>query len=151
MPASLVGERDLNPEPMGSGTRNAYAERIKKLAGLSHAQDVHGNPTPKIIKLTPAALDCLDAFRGEIEPQLAEGGALRSIGDWANKLAGAVVRLAAILHYAAHPTPHEISEIPAQAIKDAIAIGRYLIPHAQAAYAEMGADPEMEDARRLLR
>jgi hypothetical protein len=63
-----------------------------------------------------------------------------------------VVRLAAVLHYAARSdAPNSIQEIPAEAVKSAILIGRYLIPHAQAAHAEMGADPEIEDARKLLR
>lgn len=33
----------------------------------------------------------------------------------------------------------------------AITIGRYLIPHARAAFAEMGADAQIENAKRLLR
>ena len=33
----------------------------------------------------------------------------------------------------------------------AISIGRHLIPHAQACYAAMGADPEIEAARYVLR
>jgi hypothetical protein len=87
----------------------------------------------------------------EIEPQLAEDGALRSVADWANKLAGAVARLAAILHYAEKSfEPNSILEIPAKAVQDAIKIGRYLIEHAKAAYSEMGCDPEIEDARKLL-
>jgi hypothetical protein len=150
MPISLVGGRDLNPEQMSDGTRQAYAERIKKLAALTHDEDEHKKPIPKIVELTCDALGCLDAFRAEIEPQLGEGGALRPIGDWANKLAGVVVRIAAILHYAEAPAPHTILQIPALAIERAIKIARYLIPHAQAAYAEMGIDPEIEAARKLL-
>jgi hypothetical protein len=107
---------------------------------------------PRVVNLSADARGYLTAFMDEIEPQLAEGGALRPIGDWANKLAGAVARIATVLHYAEKSfEPNSIMEIPAKAVQDAIKIGQYLIPHALAAYSEMGADPEIEDARKLLR
>jgi hypothetical protein len=74
------------------------------------------------------------------------------MADWAGKLAGAVVRIAGLLHMAEHaddsaPWGHSISE--ATFIR-AVRIGEYAIPHAQAAYALMGADPTIEDARYVL-
>ncbi len=151
LPKSLVGRRNSTPEALNPEAVNQYSQHVKKLAALEKEKDKEGNSAPKVVDLSADARDYLTAFMDELEPQLAEGGALRPIADWANKLAGAVVRLAAILHYSEHDAPHAISEIPAKAIKDAIKIGRYLIQHAQAAYVEMGADPEIQDARKLLR
>jgi len=151
LPVSLVGRRNSTPPPLSLEAQRTYSARVKRLAAIESAQDKDGEPAPKIVPLSADARDYLTAFMDEIEPQLGEGGELRSIADWANKLAGAVVRIAAILDYAGHAAPCTISEIPATAIKAGITIGRYLIPHAQAAYAEMGADLEIEDARSLLR
>ncbi|MCI0348690.1 MAG: DUF3987 domain-containing protein, partial [Acidobacteriales bacterium] len=108
---------------------------------------------PLTLYLTREADDYLEAFEQEIEPQLAETGELGNMTDWAGKLAGAALRLSGLLHlaecsYSFTPFPSQVS---AETMKRAIAIGRYLIPHAQAAYAEMGADPEIEAARYVLR
>jgi len=152
LPPSLVGRRKSTPEPLSEEAQRTYAKRIKTLAALSKREGDDGELTAKVVTLSADARDYLTAFMEEIEPQLAEGGALRSVADWANKLAGAVVRLAAVLHYAARSdAPNSIQEISAEAVKDAINIGRFLIPHARADYAEMGADPQIEDARKLLR
>jgi hypothetical protein len=152
MPKSLVGRRNSKPEPLTDEAKSTYSKRVKKLAELHKVED-GGKFVAREIGLSKDARDYLTQFMEEIEPQLGEGGKLRPIADWANKLAGEVVRLSAILHYAEKSDSDldTISEIPSKAIKDAIKIGRYLIPHTQAAYAEMGADPQIEGARKLLR
>jgi hypothetical protein len=146
MPKSLVGRRNSNPKPLTDEAKDTYSQRVNKLATKL---------VPREITLSKDGRDYLTQFMDDIEPQLGEGGKLRPVADWANKLAGAVVRISAILHYAeksdSESDPNTISEIPAEAVKAAIKIGRYLIPHAQAAYAEMGADPQIEGARKLLR
>jgi hypothetical protein len=152
LPPSLVGRRKSTPEPLSEEAQSEYSRRIKTLAAISKIEAEDGKREPSLVRLSAEARDYLTAFMEEIEPQLAEGGELRAVGDWANKLAGAVVRLAAILHFAERSfDPMSVREIPAKAIKSAIKIGRYLIPHAQAAYAQMGADPEIEDAKYVLR
>jgi hypothetical protein len=152
LPKSLVGRRKSTPEPLSDEAQHTYTKRVKTLAGLSKVVKESGELEPKIVKLSADARDYLTAFMDEIEQELREGGELRPIADWATKLAGAVARLATILHYAEHSfEPNSISEIPAMAVSRAIKIGRYLIPHARAAYAEMGADIEIEKARHLLR
>jgi hypothetical protein len=42
-------------------------------------------------------------------------------------------------------------EISGDTLDRAIRIGRYLIPHARAAFAEIGADPTVEEAKHVLR
>ncbi len=72
------------------------------------------------------------------------------MSDWAGKLVGAIARLAGILHIATdvrvdcQQFPKIIS---AETLLAAIDIGMYLIPHAQSAYLEMGADPIIADAK----
>ena len=87
---------------------------------------------------------------------LGVDGDLSNIGDWGGKLAGGALRLAGILHLAQHADSFNLNgkwpaEVSADTMKNAIKIAEYLIPHAQAAYAEMGADSKIEDAKFLLR
>jgi len=73
--------------------------------------------------------------------------------DWAGKLVGAVGRTAGILHMALladTPAPWA-TPISQGTVENAIRIGRYFIPHAQAAFAEMGADAVVEQAKTILR
>src|SRR5262249_19231266 len=72
---------------------------------------------------------------------------------WAGKLAGAVVRIAGILHAAENiPTKTAVpAAIPSETVARAVSLARdYLIPHALAAFGLMGADKRTEDARRVV-
>lgn len=152
IPKSLVGRRNITPEPLSDEGRNTYAKRIKTLAALGKMLSGDGDMAPRVVRLSRDGLGYLTAFAEEIEPKLAEGAELYPIADWANKLTGAVVRIAAILHYGDNSlSPNNVPDIPPDTVKRAIKIGRYLIPHALAAYAEMGADPQIESAKHLLR
>ena len=105
-----------------------------------------------MLYLTAEANALLKQFETELEPQLADDRAVGTMADWAGKLAGAVVRIAGILHLAVHAQnlAHWPERVSSEAMLRAITIGRYLIPHARAAYAEMGADIQIENARHLL-
>ena len=74
------------------------------------------------------------------------------MGDWAGKLVGAACRIAGIFHgliNARSGNPAQ-TQIDVETMLGAIAIGEYLIPHAKAAFFEMGADPAIDAARRIL-
>ncbi len=91
-------------------------------------------------------------FEAELEPRLSELGELGGMSDWGGKLVGAVMRIAGILHLAEHvadPAPWRLP-IAESTLERAVTVGRYLIPHATAAYAAMGADPQLEGAKYLL-
>jgi replicative DNA helicase len=98
-------------------------------------------------------------FADWLEPQLAEdGGELSHIADWASKLRGGVLRIAGLLHmaeYISYMAPHnshnsQNAEIGESTLARAIAIAQYLILHARAAFAEIGADPSVVAARKVL-
>ena len=79
-------------------------------------------------------------------------GDLGQMTDWAGKLVGAVARLTGIFHMVEHAdtsTPWE-RLIRQDSVERAIVLGHYLIQHARAAYAEMGTDPIMADAKHML-
>ena len=93
-------------------------------------------------------------FKAWVEPQLGTYGAFHSLADWANKLPGAVLRVAGLLHMAesaAYNSYNSYNPISDATMARAIRFAQYLIPHALAAYAEIGADPAVEGARLVLR
>lgn len=152
LPVSTLGKRKIAPEPLSQKVRKKYNDSIKALAQLEPAYTPSGEPAPRMLYLTPEADGLLREFEAELEPQLADDGVLGMMTDWAGKLAGAIVRIAGILRLAQEVenlTP--FPKVDIESVRRAISIGRYLIPHARAAYAEMGADPQIENAKRVLR
>jgi hypothetical protein len=152
LPESRLGGRKARPKPVSDEARRIYERHLIRLAAIKPIQTADGDE-PHLLRLSREADDCLAAFQEEIEPKLAEGGEYAALRDWAGKLAGAVVRIAGLLHLADHAAiaPGFPVEVSAETVKRALMVGRYLIPHAQAAYSEMGADPEIEAARHVLR
>lgn len=152
-PANTVGNRKIKPEPLENAVKAEFKRKVKSLAGISKEMDDESRPRPRLLSLTPQADNALARFEEEIEPSLAEDGELGTIADWAGKLAGAILRISGILklaEYAENLLDFDW-KVDAETVKQAIEIGRYLVPHAQAAFAEMGADPLVEDAKHLLR
>ena len=154
LPPSMVGHRETRPKPMSPAVRSTYERSILALLALPAGTDADGHPTPHVLRLDPAAEAEIDAFGAWLEPQMAPGAALSNITDWAGKLAGAVVRIAGIFHMAKQASTKEPWSAPVDAdtMRAAVRLAEeYLIPHAQAAYGVMGAQPEIEGARRILR
>lgn len=147
LPPSLVGARDTEPPPVPEAVRDAYAALLTALLDL---------PLPAVshrLILDARAAARFRAYVRDVEPQLGEFGRLGDMADWGGKLAGAVARLAGLLHlatFADHPTPWD-EPIDAATLDAAIRLGDYLIPHALAAAAAMGADAGAADARYLAR
>jgi replicative DNA helicase len=154
LPESLLGRREIRPPSMPAQIRTQYQRAIEKLAALPVRQDSAGLVLAHELRLSREAQRALEELERWLEPQLAPTGELASMTDWAGKLAGGIVRLAGLLHMASHwrdaaPAPWD-QPIGEAAVTHAIQIGRYLIAHAQAAYALMGTDPEVEQAQIVL-
>jgi hypothetical protein len=96
-----------------------------------------------ILKLAGDASVLLQAWETEIETVLGDGGAMEFIRDWGAKLAGATLRLAAVLHCMEHGPEGRIG---ATTLAAAITIARYLIPHAEAVLSRMQAQEGSADA-----
>jgi hypothetical protein len=152
MPRSLVGHRDVDPPPLPDEARDDYRDGVRALLELPFGTDENGAPAEHVVTLTREAYELWLAFSRWLEPQLAAFGALAHLADWAGKLAGAVVRIAGLFHLAdqaGKSSPWSVP-IPAATMRRAIEVGEYLCPHARAAFAEMGADPAVADARYVL-
>jgi len=153
MPESLLGHRKTITQPIKEGIRTAYFQRILKALHVQPARGSEGQPLPHPIMVDDAALDALNDFAVAVEENLRVGGAFESMRDWAGKLVGAVCRIAGILHGLTHACPPSLRnlQINLETMLGAIAIGEYLVPHAKAAFFEMGADPAIDLARKILR
>ena len=152
LPRSRVGRREVDPPPVSSPVRDEYCEKVTALLRLVPAVDSAGDPIEHVLHLSDEARGHLTRFAAWLEPRLAGAGELAEVADWASKLVGAVARIAGLLHLADHAgdTSPWATPIPVATMARAEKVGRYLIPHALAAFREMGCDKGVDDARRVL-
>ncbi len=140
-PQSWIGRREIGTAPVSDATREAYRLTVRALA------EGEGET---VLQLTGNATRSLRDWESEIESMLGDGGAMEIMRDWGAKLAGATLRLAAVLHCVEHgPT----GRIEGRTTAAAVAIARYLVPHAEAVLNMMLASEETaeDDARYVLR
>jgi hypothetical protein len=161
MPPSIVGRRAVDPPPVPETVTQAYRANMTALLELSIGTsqqgepadtDQQGEPAEEVLTLAQPAYSRWLEFAAWVEPRLADFGPLAEMADWAGKLPGAVARIAGLLHLADRADEQAPSEapIPVDTMERAIRIGRYLIPHARAAFDLMGLDPLVADARYVL-
>jgi replicative DNA helicase len=152
LPRNTLGSRDVDAPSVPEAVRDAYSVRIRRILRFPRGTDAEGAPAPHILRLTAEALETYRRFERELEPRLGDFGDLSHLTDWAGKVAGAVGRIAGLLHVADHVESYAPWETPISqdCAERAIRVGEYLIPHALAAFGKMGADPELEGAKYLL-
>jgi hypothetical protein len=148
MPETTVGRRDVDAKPVPCDVRHAYEDNIRALLELTPADG-----EPHVIAMTPEASALISEFAAILEPSLAEYGQFGFMSDWGAKLAGAVVRIAGLLHagdgVAGGREPWD-TPIGAGTVERAREIGSYLLLHARAAMRSMGTDEEIRGARHVL-
>ncbi|WP_371405262.1 YfjI family protein [Kribbella sp. NBC_00662] len=147
LPVNTVGQRDNQALPVPEDTETTYADALTTLVLLLADRE-----TPHELALTAEARQVLLEFQDWIEPRLhPRTGQLAQITDWASKLAGAVVRVAGLLHVAHTFVTGYAQPITADTIRGAEQVGRYYLDHALAVYDLMGrSDPDLDDARAVL-
>ncbi len=145
VPRSYVGYRIVGAEPVDLAVKAAYERNMESLV-LTLAEWTD----PCVITLTPEANGRLLEYERGLEPKLAPGNELGHLADWGSKLAGAVVRIAGLLHLASNFTTGYREPVSVETLTGAIEIGNYFLDHACMAVAIMGADPSVADAQALL-
>jgi|CXWL01.1.fsa_nt_gi hypothetical protein len=152
LPVNNMGRRMIEPPPLPQEVADAFKRNLQALLALPFSQDEQGKVRTELLKLSPEAAHRVTEFEAWVEPQLADHGDLGAMTDWAGKLVGLAARIAGLLHMAQHSRSAAPWDVPiaSETVETAVRIGEYLIPHARAAFALMGADPAIEDAKRLL-
>lgn len=118
-----------------------YARRIVRLV-----DDVWTNENIRTLTLTAQARKVFAEFYNQTETDKTDGGALHDVAEWAGKLCGQIIRLAACLSLYDNAAASEIGE---DAMIRSISLAPYLTAHARAAFGLMSRDGD--GGRKLLR
>ena len=146
MPESRLGYRNPTPDPMPRAARDLYAATVTALTLSLSALD-----EPRTLTFTPDAAQAVTGLLAAVEPRFRAGsGDLAHMTDWGGKLAGAIIRIAALLHLAEHVRDGWDRPVTLDTLNAATEIGDYFTHHAKAAYDTIGADPATADARAIL-
>lgn len=145
VPRSTLGTRDVRDRhPIPAKVREDYDYMVFKL--LDGMQRPIGAP-----RVLPFDADAMEAWLDlcqRIEGEIGEGGRYAHMSDWASKLPGAAARIAGLLALADHGT--SVVAVPMDAVQRAVRLTEMLIPHAEAAFALMGAADGETDAQMVL-
>jgi len=144
IPPSTVGYRETDSSPVPGAIRQRYDTSLRALAA-----SFERFAQPVTLHLGIDASELFSAWRAAIEPRRRPDAELGHIQGWASKLDGHVARIAGLLHVAETMTTGWDVPISGATMSAALEIGDYLIAHALAAFAYMGADPRLEAARRI--
>ncbi|MEU5939037.1 YfjI family protein [Micromonospora sp. NPDC047548] len=145
LPRSLAGYRLVDTEPVPEQVTTGYGHRVHDLAAtLAEWED------PAVIALTPEAGRVRLAAAQEVEAQLRPGGTLHDMREWGNKLSGATLRLAGLLHVAHHPADAWRRPIDGDRMADAVRLAEFFAAHYRAALTTIGSDAAIENARYVL-
>lgn len=153
-PRHRLGERLTGPDvpPLDAGADVRYSRALRSLLEMEpNNTDGGGSPVPHTLQLSPGATSLLHAWEAEVEKELADGGRYAAIRDWAGKMVGQTVRVAALLELsrrAEEGRPLVRAAIEPWAMEGAVRFLRALGSHALAV---LSGDLGMDARSRLLR
>ncbi|MDN5746911.1 MAG: DUF3987 domain-containing protein, partial [Nocardioidaceae bacterium] len=121
-PASKVGHRDIDPDPVPDEIAGRYANTLYRLA-----KDIRGDWGTRTLTLSSEADSARVTYAQEVERELGPGGDLAHMREWASKVVGASVRIAGLLHAA---SKHHSDIIDGNTMDAGILLARYFTSHA---------------------
>lgn len=145
LPRSLAGYRAVDTPPIPESITAGYRHRIHDLAAT-----LAGWEDPAVITLTEEAGTVRRTAAEQVEAELRPGGSLYDMREWGNKLSGATLRLAGLLHVAHHPADAWQHPIDADRMTDAVRLAEFFAAHYRAAITTIGSDTAIENARYVL-
>ena len=146
IPKSNIGTRDVRQRvPVPRAVAEGYHQAVMDLL---QGYEERGRE-PRVLTLAPDALEQWLEFSETMEKDQGEGGRFEAITDWTSKLPGHAARLAALFALAAGGL--EVAVVQRESMERALTLCRLLIPHAEAAFAMLGADDTDADALAVLR
>lgn len=144
LPVSRTGERVFDTVAVDSSARATYEERLFE---LFKAADMGSART---LYLSEAGKIQIRAWFNEVERRLVSD--LAPIKEWAGKLVGNTMRVAALYHIMTWGMDSFNHELSPETITSAIQTARYFIEHARAAFdlADYSETQEMADAKYII-
>lgn len=144
LPRSPLGYRTLEPRAVPSDVEHRYRHGVHRLLDFAPKDVIH-------LRLSAGAYSEWKEFQRAIEIQFRDGGDLQGLRDWGSKLPGATLRLAGVFHAVEQIGRVSFgAEIPEPTIVCALEFATCLISHAQAVFALMERDPNIEHAVKLV-
>ncbi|AQU78309.1 YfjI family protein [Planococcus faecalis] len=145
-PESMVGFRNSTPSPINEAVRAAYLNNMKQLME-------HDPEKPIMLTFSNEAAISEIQNREEIEIMLQDDGELGGIREWGSKLAGQIVRITGLLHFADNMDqfPNIPTDISRSTFETAKSLRSYFIAHAKEAYGVMDSTDDEKDAKYILK
>ncbi|MCE9616485.1 MAG: DUF3987 domain-containing protein [Lentisphaerae bacterium] len=147
LPAGNVGARTYQNREIAPTAKADYGRAVAALLAVPDPATPQNPTAYHPLQIKGEALDVWATFADETERNMGPDGVLAHARDWGAKLAGAVARIAGLLHVMADATE---PNIPPATVAAAWAVGQYFQSHALGAFALMEADPRLVLARRVL-
>ena len=146
MPDAMAGRREVGTQSVDPVISEIYDESV-----IMIARDLMDRKTVAVLMLDDDAAAEFHQIQVDIEPTLAPDGELGTLVDWGSKFAGAIARLAGILHFAEYGALEgAMRPVGVLTIKAAARMGEYFRATAISAFTEMGRDPVTVNAIYLL-
>lgn len=145
IPNSLVGSRKYRTEPVNKALKEDYNNLIKDLLKTNEMD------FERTIHLSEEADLQSEIYNQQIERRLTDD--LEQIEEWAGKLHGNTMRIAAIFHIVKYGWDAVNVPLEAETLAGAIKVGQYYLEHSMAAFDMMGlSDPQdVKDAKYIKR
>jgi hypothetical protein len=131
-----------------------YRRVLRVLLDLKPPTLKDSTPCLHLLNLATEAVTHLHEFEAEVERELADGGKYEEVQDWAGKMVGQAVRVAALLALARRAgDKKDLLDCPidAQSMEDAVRLLRALGTHALNVLAGAGDDGRLADLGYILR
>ena len=138
---SRAGYRTLQTTPVPASVKDAYHRLIESLMVVESMHELRMSPDAQVV---------WNDFAGDVEVLLRPGAQLEHLVDWGSKLAGAVARIAGLLHYADSADGFHSNQILKKHVLSACVIGAYYIEHAKAVFGLMKEDTKITTAKKIL-
>ena len=141
--------------PLNQSAAARYARTLCAILDMETANPEDDADVPHVLRLAPGAIKVLHAWEADVERDLADGERHAPIRDWAGKVVGQSIRVAALLELAARAGDDRVlpgDTIGADALEAAVRLMRPLATHAlEVLVGDLGGDSRLAFLRYVLR
>jgi hypothetical protein len=124
---------------LSSQTSKLWSDAISKLFQLDMVQDEHGQPSPRVLKLSPEARPVWSGWYDQHAAEAEQDDFDHMLKCFWPKCVAYAARLALILHSLRAACGEDVGdEIDAESLRRAITLVRYFQSHSRAVYSQLG-------------